>query len=123
MKQSGGRSACRALTQRLSAACPLHFAGRMGEAVLELYPLEEGVLADSTVRLGFAVTDLSDALRLLEADGGDIDSKPALTAWGNRSSSATRMADRWSCTRDDRARGDLLTAANRPCHASDRRIL
>jgi catechol 2,3-dioxygenase-like lactoylglutathione lyase family enzyme len=64
---------------------PLHFAGRVGEAVLELYPLpNEGGTVDSTVRLGFSVTDLSKAVLSLGADGGTIVSRPKPTAWGNR---------------------------------------
>jgi catechol 2,3-dioxygenase-like lactoylglutathione lyase family enzyme len=64
---------------------PTHFAGRVGDAVLELYPLpNEGGTVDSMVRLGFSVTDLSEAIRSLEADGATILSGPRPTAWGNR---------------------------------------
>ena len=64
---------------------PLHFAGRIGEAILELYPLEgEGAIVDRTLRLGFSVTDLSETILSLEADGTTIVSKPKPTAWGNR---------------------------------------
>ena len=64
---------------------PLHFAGRIGDAILELYPLEgEGAIVDSTLRLGFSVTDLAQTIRSLEADGTTIVSKPKPTAWGNR---------------------------------------
>ena len=64
---------------------PLHFAGRIGEAILELYPFEgEGAIVDSTLRLGFSVTDLSETIRSLEADGATVVSKPKPTAWGNR---------------------------------------
>jgi lactoylglutathione lyase len=64
---------------------PLHFASRIGDAVLELYPLEsEGASVDSTLRLGFGVTDLLETVLSLEADGAKIVSKPKPTAWGNR---------------------------------------
>ena len=64
---------------------PLHFAGRIGDAILELYPLEgEGALVDSTLRLGFSVTNLSETILSLEADGATIVTGPKPTAWGNR---------------------------------------
>lgn len=64
---------------------PTHFAGRVGDSVLELYPLQdEGGTVDSTVRLGFSVTDLSEAIRSLEAGGATILNGPRPTAWGNR---------------------------------------
>jgi catechol 2,3-dioxygenase-like lactoylglutathione lyase family enzyme len=64
---------------------PLHFASRIGETILELYPLaEEGDAADHTTRLGFAVTDLSAALAALEADGVTIVRQPRPSTWGNR---------------------------------------
>ena len=63
---------------------PPHFAGRVGDAVLELYPLSNrGVAVDSTLRLGFSVTDLSEAIQSLKADGVSIVSGPKTTPWGN----------------------------------------
>ena len=63
---------------------PLHFAGRIGDAIFEIYPLESDGLADGTLRLGFSVTDLSETIRSLEADGATVVSQPKPTAWGNR---------------------------------------
>jgi lactoylglutathione lyase len=64
---------------------PLHFAGRIGDAVLELYPLsKESGAHDSMVRLGFGVTDLSEVIRSLEAVGTTVVSEPKQTAWGTR---------------------------------------
>ena len=60
---------------------PLHFAGRVGNAVLELYPLSsEGETVDRSLRLGFSVTDLSAMILSLEADGATIVSSPKPTA-------------------------------------------
>lgn len=64
---------------------PLHLAGGIGDAVLELYPLEgEGAIVDSTLRLGFGVTDLQGTISKLKADGVTVVSQPKLTAWGKR---------------------------------------
>ena len=64
---------------------PLHFAGRIGDTIFELYPLgSEGGSADSTLRLGFSVTDLAETMRSLEATGVTIMSEPKPSAWGQR---------------------------------------
>jgi catechol 2,3-dioxygenase-like lactoylglutathione lyase family enzyme len=64
---------------------PLHLAGRVGEVVLELYPLPANAgPADSTSRLGFGVSDLDAVLRSLEAAGAVMVSGPRLTEWGRR---------------------------------------
>ena len=64
---------------------PIHFAGKVGDAILELYPLEaEGAKVDSTLRLGFGVTDLLETVLAVEAAGATVVSKPGPTAWGTR---------------------------------------
>jgi lactoylglutathione lyase len=64
---------------------PLHFAGKVGDAILELYPLAaEGASVDSTLRLGFGVTYLLETVLALEAAGATVVSKPGPTAWGTR---------------------------------------
>ena len=64
---------------------PLHYAGDLGGAVLELYPLDEyGPSSDSLTRIGFSVLDLTATLRGLEAVGGKVVSKPRETEWGLR---------------------------------------
>jgi predicted enzyme related to lactoylglutathione lyase len=64
---------------------PTHYAGRVGEAVLELYPLpENGDPADATTRLGFAVSDLDAVMGSLEAAGGAVVAGPRQTQWGYR---------------------------------------
>jgi catechol 2,3-dioxygenase-like lactoylglutathione lyase family enzyme len=64
---------------------PTHHAGRVGEVVLELYPLApDAGPADATTRLGFAVADVDAAVQSLEAVGGTIVSRPRRTEWGSR---------------------------------------
>jgi predicted enzyme related to lactoylglutathione lyase len=64
---------------------PLHYAGDLGGAVLELYPLDEGTpSSDPLTRIGFSVLDLTATLRGLEAVGGKVVSKPRETEWGLR---------------------------------------
>jgi predicted enzyme related to lactoylglutathione lyase len=64
---------------------PLHYAGTIGDLVLELYPLPEGAgLADSTTRLGFAVAGLDAVVRALEGVGAEVVALPRQTAWGRR---------------------------------------
>jgi lactoylglutathione lyase len=64
---------------------PLHYAGRVGEAVLELYPLPVGLTtADHTTRLGFAVDGLEQVLESLRVTGTSVVKQPQGTAWGFR---------------------------------------
>jgi predicted enzyme related to lactoylglutathione lyase len=64
---------------------PTHHAGRVGEALLELYPLPENAgPADDTTRLGFAISDVDAVMGSLEAAGGSVISRPRRTEWGYR---------------------------------------
>jgi predicted enzyme related to lactoylglutathione lyase len=64
---------------------PLHYAGKVGGTVLELYPLSgEGNSADTTTRLGFAVENLQQVLASLRDAGATVASEPRQTAWGVR---------------------------------------
>lgn len=64
---------------------PLHFSGKLGDSVLELYPLPEGAgPTDTTTRLGFAVADLPPIMSALETLGVTIITKPVQTPWGLR---------------------------------------
>lgn len=64
-------------------ASPEHFAGRVGDLVLEIYPLPAGVVATegADVRLGFAVNDLREVLEAIDVP---VVSEPGMTAWGYR---------------------------------------
>jgi hypothetical protein len=56
---------------------PVHYAGRVGAAVLEVYPLpEEGTPTDTTTRLGFTVKQLSVAVERLQALGISVGEPP-----------------------------------------------
>lgn len=62
---------------------PVHFAGRAGDVVLEVYPLpDDGSPVDVAIRLGFAVESLADVVRKLQAIGAPVVTPPKETAWG-----------------------------------------
>lgn len=64
---------------------PLHYAGTLGAAVLELYPVgEPHTPADTTTRLGFAVEDLNGVMRTLAAAGVQIVRPATDSDWGRR---------------------------------------
>jgi lactoylglutathione lyase len=64
---------------------PVHYAGRAGDVVLEVYPLtDNAALADSTIRLGFAVASLSKIMEALQTLGIPVISSPAKSRWGFR---------------------------------------
>jgi catechol 2,3-dioxygenase-like lactoylglutathione lyase family enzyme len=63
---------------------PGHYAGQVGDLVLELYPLEDTRAADATTRLGLVVADLDAVVRSLATEEGVLVSQPRQTAWGLR---------------------------------------
>lgn len=64
---------------------PIHFAGPIGDGVLEIYPLpEDGSVADGTTRLGFSVEGLGEIISELKARNTPIVSEPKVTQWGLR---------------------------------------
>ena len=62
---------------------PVHFAGKFGGVVLEIYPLPEGQ-ADTTTRLGFVVEDLGHVITALWRRELSKLKKPKQTDWGLR---------------------------------------
>jgi predicted enzyme related to lactoylglutathione lyase len=63
---------------------PRHLAARVGDLVLELYPLPAGAApADATTRLGFVVPELDAVVRSLAAVGAVV-SQPRQSQWGTR---------------------------------------
>ncbi|WP_254506884.1 VOC family protein [Anatilimnocola floriformis] len=62
---------------------PLHFAGKLGDAVFEIYPLASGE-ADATTRLGFVVDDLDDISERLQRLQSVPLKQPKQTEWGRR---------------------------------------
>jgi predicted enzyme related to lactoylglutathione lyase len=64
---------------------PVHYAGRVGELVLELYPLpDDGSSVDTTTRLGFSIENLAEAVEALQATGAPVVPQPQETPWGYR---------------------------------------
>lgn len=61
---------------------PPHLSARVGEVVIELYPLAaDARAADATTRLGFSVPNLDEVLASL---GPAVGGGPRETAWGRR---------------------------------------
>lgn len=64
---------------------PLHYAGRLGTIVFEIYPLKDDVIGvDTTSRLGFSVENLSQLVERLISAGTPIVSAPRASEWGLR---------------------------------------
>jgi lactoylglutathione lyase len=63
---------------------PVHYAGTVGDTILEVYPLPDGGTVDTTTRLGFTVENLADVVQALADAGAVIASGPRQTAWGLR---------------------------------------
>ena len=62
---------------------PVHFAGRVGDVVIEVYPLPgDGAPVDSSTRLGFAVENLAEVVQALQGIGTKIVTAHQETAWG-----------------------------------------
>ncbi len=74
-----------AFTDERHGGGPLHYSAPVGEFVLELYPLPEGIsLPDTTTRLGFTVNNLDTVLESLRGLGTLISSPARQTEWGYR---------------------------------------
>jgi predicted enzyme related to lactoylglutathione lyase len=63
-------------------AGPQHYTAALGEVVLELYPSDGPV--DTSVRLGFTVTDLPAVLAALLLTGTPVLRPPHHSPWGLR---------------------------------------
>lgn len=64
---------------------PVHFAGKVGAVVLEVYPLpDDGTPTDSDTRLGFTVEKLAVTAERLQAIGILVPGNPQMTEWGQR---------------------------------------
>jgi predicted enzyme related to lactoylglutathione lyase len=64
---------------------PVHFAGRVGDAVLEIYPLSSNdTPVDTTTRLGFAINDLTSTVQAVRVSGHAVVTEPQATEWGIR---------------------------------------
>jgi lactoylglutathione lyase len=63
---------------------PVHYAGKLGEMVFEIYPMTGDGSVDVAVRLGFEVPKLTETIEALRAIGMSIISEPKVTDWGTR---------------------------------------
>jgi catechol 2,3-dioxygenase-like lactoylglutathione lyase family enzyme len=64
-------------------AGPVHFAGAVGETILELYPQPGETSPPDPARLGLTVDNLDESLRSL-AGLGEMVAAPRQTEWGLR---------------------------------------
>src|SRR5436309_13895318 len=72
-----------ALAEEQHGKGPVHFAGRVGNVVIEVYPLSDDISpVDASTRLGFAVENLSEVVQALGGIGTTITTSPRETAWG-----------------------------------------
>lgn len=72
-----------ALVEERHGTGPVHFAGRAGDVVIELYPMpDDSTPVDPSTRLGFVVDDVAAVIKALEGIGTKIVTPPKETAWG-----------------------------------------
>lgn len=62
---------------------PRHFSARLGDGVLEIYPLTSGATADTTTRLGFAIEGVQSIVESV-SEFVEVKSNPKQTEWGLR---------------------------------------
>jgi lactoylglutathione lyase len=73
------------LAQEQHGQGPVHFAGQVGDVVLEVYPLPDDCTpADATTRLGFGVARLVEVVEALKSHDTPIVTEPRTTQWGFR---------------------------------------
>ena len=71
------------LVQEQHGKGPVHYAGRAGDVVIEVYPLpDDAGPVDASTRLGFAVEDVAEVVRALEGVGARVVTPPKETTWG-----------------------------------------
>ena len=62
---------------------PVHYSAKLGEGILEVYPLPSNGSVDRAMRLGFGVTNVAMILETLD-DLGEVVSREKQTPWGLR---------------------------------------
>jgi predicted enzyme related to lactoylglutathione lyase len=73
------------LTEERHGDGPVHYAGKLGGTTIEVYPWpEDAPPPDSSVRLGFNVTDLGRVLESLRGLGTPVVTESRVTPWGYR---------------------------------------
>ena len=63
---------------------PRHFSAPLGDGIVEIYPLPDGQLADTTTRLGFAVSDPDAVVNAVGGSEGRVAKPGSETPWGYR---------------------------------------
>ncbi len=71
-----------ALTEEQHGSGSRHHAGRVGDVVIEVYPLPDGAAVDTSTRLGFSVGNLAEVVQAIQGLGGTVVKQPTQTAWG-----------------------------------------
>jgi len=71
-----------AFTEERHGTGPRHHAGRIGDVVIEIYPLPDDGTADASTRLGFTVENLAEVVQTLQGIGTPVAKQPTQTAWG-----------------------------------------
>ena len=62
---------------------PMHYSGKAGETIIEIYPLAKGQeQPDKNMRIGFSLADFDTVIENLKAAGVDFVSPPAQTPFG-----------------------------------------
>ena len=62
---------------------PIHFSANVSGIVLEIYPLPNEILVDTSTRLGFAVENLASVCESLRSISVEVKG-PSATPWGER---------------------------------------
>lgn len=71
-----------AFTEEQHGKGPHHYAGRVGDVVIEVYPLPDDGTVDTSTRLGFTVGNLPEMIQALQGIGTWVVKQPTQTAWG-----------------------------------------
>jgi len=62
---------------------PFHYSAKIGKAILEIYPLTKNqVEADQNLRLGFAIDNFDETIKMLKQLDTPLSSEPAQTDFG-----------------------------------------
>ncbi len=71
------------LSEEQHGSGPVHFAGRSGDVILEIYPLQDdGSLVNSSTRLGLTVENVDALVKALGGIGTKMVTPTKETAWG-----------------------------------------
>jgi predicted enzyme related to lactoylglutathione lyase len=73
------------LTEERHGEGPVHYAGQLGVTTIEVYPWpDDAPPPDTSIRLGFEVTNLDGVMVSLQRLGTPVATEPRMTPWGYR---------------------------------------